>query len=139
MKQMILTVAGAVGVYLSWFFGGWDISLTILSIFILIDYITGLIVAGIFHKSKKSEDGSLSSKAGWKGICKKVITLILVGVANLIDVQLGTQVLRDGVCATFIVNEGLSIIENAGLMGIPIPKFLKDSITLLNSNDKSDK
>lgn len=139
MKQAILTVAGAIGIYLSWFFGGWDTSLIILAVFIGIDYITGLIVAGVFKNSNKTESGGLSSKAGWKGIFKKVTTLILVGVANLLDMQMGTSVLRDGVCVTFIVNEGLSIIENAGLMGIPIPKFLKDSISLLNKDDKSEK
>lgn len=136
MKQTILTIIGAVGVYLSLFFGGFDTTFIILCAFIGIDYISGLIVAGIFKKSDKTESGGLSSKAGWKGIFKKIMTLTIVGVANLLDVQMGTTILRDGVCISFIANEGISIIENVGSMGVPIPKFLKDSIALLNSDKK---
>ena len=102
----------------------------------LIDFISGLIVAGIFHKSKKSESGALESRAGWKGLIKKGMTLLIVVVANRLDIQLGTTYIRDAVCIAFICNEVISIIENAGLMGLPIPAVITNAIELLKNKEK---
>lgn len=137
MKNMIVSAAGVIGGALAYFFGGWDSALIALSIFMVIDYVTGFLVAWLFHASKKSESGGLDSKAGVKGLVKKVMILVLVGVANMLDAQLGTDYLRSGVCIAFMVNELLSIVENAALMGVPIPKLITDALDILK--DKSEK
>ena len=133
MKAFICSTVGIIGSWIAFLFGGWDASLTTLLIFMLCDYITGMIVAGVFHKSKKTESGNLESRAGWKGICKKFITLLFIIVANRLDMQIGTQFIKDAVCITFITNELLSIIENAGLMGIPIPDAITKAIAVLHN------
>lgn len=112
-------------------FGGWSHSLTTLLIVMAVDYITGLIVAGVFKKSPKTETGALESKAGWKGLIRKGVTLLIVLVACRMDIELGTQYIRDAVIIAFMVNEIISLIENAGLMGIPIPKPILNGIDLL--------
>lgn len=136
MKEVIISVLGLVGSFIAWLFGGWDASIIALLICILIDFICGLIVAGVFHKSKKSESGALESRAGWKGLIRKSVTLLMVVVANILDYQLGTTYIRDAVCIAFICNEVISIIENAGLMGIPIPAVIKNAIELLKNKEK---
>ena len=138
MKVAITTTIGVVGGFISYLFGGWTASITTLLILMIIDYVSGLIVAGVFHKSPKSETGSLESKAGWKGLCRKFITLVFVIVANRIDMEMGTTFIRDAVCISFIVNELISLIENAGLMGVPIPKVIKNAIDVLNKKANGD-
>ncbi len=132
MKQGILTIIGAIGAFIANLLGGWDAGLITLVIFMTVDYFTGLIVAGIFHKSKKTENGALSSKAGLQGIAKKVMMLLMVLVAVRIDIMTGTDYVRDAVIIALCGNELISIIENAGLMGVPIPKKLKDAIEVLS-------
>ena len=140
MKNVILTSLGTVGGFIVYLLGGWDASVITLLILMLIDYITGLIVAGVFHKSKKSENGNLESHACWKGLCKKFVVLLFIIVANRLDLMLGGgTTVRDAVCISFIINEILSIVENAGLMGIPIPKTVTNAIAVLNKNEKDDK
>ena len=131
MKSTILTSLGVIGSFIAGLFGGWDSSIITLLIFMIIDFISGLVVAGIFHKSKKTSTGTLESRAGWKGLFKKGMTLFIVIVGNRLDIQLGTTYIRDAICIAFISNEVISIIENAGLMGIPIPSFLINAIDLL--------
>lgn len=101
----------------------------------LIDFATGLIVAGVFHKSPKSENGSLESKSGFKGLCRKCLILAFVIVGYRIDLILGSAYIKDGVCIAFITNELISIVENAGLMGIPLPKIISNAIELLNKKN----
>ena len=132
MKQSILTVIGATGAFIANLLGGWDAGLTTLVIFMAIDYFTGLVVAGIFHKSKKTENGTLSSKAGLQGIAKKVMMLLMVLVAVRLDILTGTDYIRDAVIIALCGNELISIIENAGLMGVPIPRKLKEAIEVLS-------
>ena len=136
LKQGILTIIGAVGAFVSSIFGGWDAGLTTLVIFMTIDYFTGLVVAGIFHQSKKTKNGTLSSKAGLQGIAKKVMMLLLVLVAVRIDILTGTNYVRDAVIIALCGNELISIIENAGLMGVPIPKKLKEAIEVLSRKEE---
>ncbi len=138
MKNMICTSVGVVGSFIASMFGGWDASLTTLLIFMGIDYLTGLIVAGVFHNSQKSENGALESRAGWKGLCRKGVTLLIVLVACRLDITMGSTFIRDGVIIAFIANETISIIENAGLMGIPIPAMITKAIEILQKKAESE-
>jgi len=137
-KVAILGFVGAVGAFISNLYGGWDAALTTLVIFMGIDYLTGLIVAGVFSKSGKSENGALESRAGWKGLCRKGMTLLIVLVAVRLDMIVGTDILKDGVVIAYVTNETLSIIENAGLMGIPIPKIIKKAIDVLQKKSEGE-
>ncbi len=140
MKNEICTIAGLVGGFIASFFGGWDKSLTTLVIFMAVDYITGLVVAGFFQNSNKSKSGALESRAGWKGLIRKGGSLLMVLVATRLDLLFNTNYVRDTVCIAFIANETVSVIENAGLMGIPIPEVLKKSIDILKhrEDDKNE-
>lgn len=132
MKQGVFSsIVGVLGAGVVALFGGWGASLTTLLIFMGIDFILGILVAGLFHKSNKSSTGCLDSNAGWKGLAKKGVTLLIVIVAHRLDLLLGTAYIRDCVCIAFITNESISILENTGLMGIPIPKFLTNAIDVL--------
>lgn len=133
MKNSILIGIGTAGSFIASLFGGWTASLSTLLIFMLIDYATGLVVAGVFHKSKKTDSGALESKAGFKGLCKKGMVLLLVLVGHRLDIAIGTTYIRDAVCIAFITNETISIIENAGLMGIKIPAPLEKAIDVLKN------
>lgn len=113
--------------------------MTTLLIFMAIDYITGLMVAGIFKRSKKTKNGALESHAGFKGLCRKGVMLLIVLVACRLDIELNTTYIRDAACIAFIANETISIIENAGLMGVPIPKALTKAIELLKSKEEDKK
>ena len=131
MKGYVTTAFGVVCGFITSLFGGWDAALTTLVIFMGIDYVTGLIVAGVFHNSGKTESGALKSRAGWKGLCRKGVTLLIVLVAVRLDIALGSTFIRDAVVIAFIANETISIIENAGLMGIPIPRVIINAIEVL--------
>lgn len=137
MKEMICAALGVIGSAIASFFGGWGAGLTTLVIFMSIDYISGLIVAGVFHKSNKSDTGSLESKAGWKGLCRKCMTLIFVLVAYRLDLVIGTNYIRDAVIIAFIANETISLVENAGLMGVPLPPVIVKAIDILQKKTES--
>ena len=121
---------GAAGGFLSSLFGGWSSDLTTLLIFMIVDFATGLIAAAL-GRSKKTDAGGLSSSVGWLGLAKKVMTLLLVLVAYRIDVTLGVDWVKTAVVIAFIVNETISIVENAGLIGVPMPAVLQRAIDLL--------
>ncbi|GAA0302264.1 toxin secretion/phage lysis holin [Gracilibacillus halotolerans] len=125
MDKVIQGIVGIGGAITSFLFGGWPALLNILLAFVVIDYITGLIASGI--------QGKLSSQVGWKGIAKKVVIFLIVGVAHLVDVALGgqTNMFRDTVIFFYLANELLSIIENAGRIGIPIPRILMNAVEAL--------
>ncbi len=124
MKQAICTMAALVGAAFSWAFGGWDAAMAALTVCISVDYISGSIVALVFHRSSKSASGAYNSSYGLKGLCKKGLMLLFVLVAVQIDRLLGSEYVRDAVCIGFSVNEILSIIENLGLAGIPMPDII---------------
>ena len=130
-KHMICTAIGAVGSFIASIFGGWDTALVTLLIFMAVDYITGLLVAGVFHASPKSENGALESKAGFKGLIRKGLVLVVILVACRMDMLLGINYIRDAACIAFIVNELISMVENFGLMGVPFPEPIKEAIELL--------
>lgn len=140
MKDWICAAIGAIGSWIASLFGGFDAALITLLIFMGVDYITGLIVAGVFHKSAKTKNGALESGAGWKGLCKKGVTLLVVLVACRLDLVMSSNFIRDAVVIAFIANETISIIENAGLMGIPIPAVITRAIEVLRnrSDGKED-
>jgi toxin secretion/phage lysis holin len=102
-----------------------------LLIFMGIDYLSGLVVAGVFQKSNKSENGALESRAGFKGLCRKCMILLFVLIAYRLDLMIGTNYIRDAVVITFSINEVLSIAENAALMGIPLPKVILKALDIL--------
>lgn len=133
VKDGLCLAAGFLSAMISAAFGGWTDSMTALIIMMAIDYATGLIVAGIFHRSRKTADGRLESKVGWKGLVKKGITLAIVLVACQLDKVLGTSIIRDTVVIAFIANEVISITENAGLMGIPMPRIVVNAIEVLKN------
>ncbi len=138
MKETICAVFGAVGGIISGMLGGWTAALTTLCIFMAIDYISGLIVAGVFHASPKTQNGALESRAGIKGLFRKAMMLVFVLVGYRLDIIAGTNVVKDGVCIAFILNEVISITENAGLMGIPIPNVIKQAIDMLSKPNKQE-
>lgn len=140
MKEGFCTVIGVIGGAIASLFGGWDAALVTLVIFMGIDYVTGLIVAGVFHNSEKTESGALESRAGWKGLCRKGVTLLIVLVACRLDLLIGSNFIRDAAVIAFVANESISIIENAGLMGVPIPAAIIKAIEVLkNKSDKGEK
>ena len=122
--QFVFTVVGG---WLGYFLGGYDGLLYALIVFMVMDYITGMMCA--------VSDKKLSSTVGFKGICRKVIILMLVGIANLLDVEvIGTgAVLRTAVIFFYLSNEGVSLLENAAHLGLPIPEKLKAVLAQLHN------
>lgn len=125
----IQLVFSAIGGWLGYFLGGCDGLLIALVVFAVVDYITGVMCAIADHK--------LSSAVGFKGICRKVLIFLLVGIANILDVQvIGTgSVLRTAVIFFYISNEGVSLVENAAHLGLPVPDKLKDVLEQLHDRD----
>lgn len=138
MKDIISTTVGLAAGMVSWLIGGFDTPVMALVVCMAVDYVTGLIVAGVFHSSPKTAGGGLDSQVGWKGLARKCVTLLLVVVANLADVLLGQCCVRDAVVIGFCANECLSILENAGRMGIRIPQALTDALEKLSQEDVHD-
>ena len=138
VKIYVCATIGAVGTFVSKIFGGWTEDMVTLVIFMTIDFIMGLIVAGVFHKSNKSTSGALNSHAGWKGLCKKGVMLIFVLVAHRLDMLLSVDYIRTTAIIGFIANEAISIIENAGLMGLPLPGIITRAIEALKEKGKDE-
>lgn len=138
MKEKVSAVIGVVGGAIATAMGGWNAGLQALVILMAVDYITGLMVAGIFHASPKTAGGGLESYAGWVGLCRKFVTLLVVVVANQLDLLIGVHYIRDAVIIGFCANESISILENAGLMGLPIPKAFQNAIEILKSKDNEE-
>lgn len=139
MQYRFITIIGIVGSALISLFGGWDLSMRTLVVFMTVDWITGgILLPAVFGKSPKSPNGALESRAGWKGLCRKTVTLFYVLIAAQLDILLGIDYIRDAVCIGFIANEALSIVENAGLMGLPIPAGIKKGIDILKTTMESE-
>lgn len=132
MKLQLSFFAGATGAWISYLFGGFTESLIALFVIMTIDFITGTLRA-YTGGSNKSENGGLSSTVGLKGIAKKIVCILFVVIAVQIDLLLDTTYIKDGVCVALLVNELISIVENAGLMGITIPTPLKNAIDMLKN------
>lgn len=136
VKHTLCCLIGALGSVLCGLLGGWDSGLKTLIIFMSADYVTGIIVAGVFKKSAKSKNGALESRAGFKGLCRKGVMLILVMVAYGLDVVTGNSYIRDMVIIALCANEAISIVENAGLMGIKVPRAITNAIDILNKKSE---
>ena len=137
LKIGVCTIIGTVGSVVANLFGGWSDDMITLVICMGIDFIMGLAIAGIFHKSSKTETGALDSKVGWKGLCKKGVTLLFVLIAYRLDILFNTEYIRTATIIGFIANEVISIVENAGLMGLPLPSVIVKAIDVLKN--KADK
>ena len=134
-KTVVSLVVGVIGSFIVDYFGGWDMLLDTLVMFMVIDYLTGLYVAGILHKSPKTETGRLSSDKGIKGLMKKVFILVCVAMMYRLDLLFNIDYLRNGTIIAFLFQESLSIIENLGLCGVAIPDIVKKGIELLNKKE----
>src|SRR5690625_1226407 len=125
MDKIFQSVVAVSGVITSFLFGGWPLLLNIFLAFVVIDYITGLIASGI--------QGQLNSKVGWKGIARKVVMFLIIAVAHMVDIllEIQTDMIRNAVIFFYLANELLSIIENAGRIGLPIPRILLHAVDVL--------
>ena len=137
MKQALCTVTGMIGAAAAWAFGGWDTAMVALVMCIAVHCLSGSIIALVFHKSTKTETGAYNSAYGLKGLCKKGLMLLFVLVAVQIDRVLGTDYVRNAVCIGFCTNEILSIMENLGLAGIPMPQAVVKALELLQKRSES--
>ena len=137
IKNGILAGFSVIGSFAANALGGWDASLQVLIALMVTDYITGVLVAAVWHKSSKSSSGTLNSVAGFKGILKKCAILLLVWIGVLLDQALGSAYARTAVVLFFVGNEGISLLENLGLMGVPFPAFLRRALEALR--DQGDK
>ena len=135
LKDFLCAAAGVVCSAAAQCFGGWDAGIATLIVFMAVDYITGLICAGVFHKSPKTPNGALESRAGWKGLVRKCLTLVMVLVAAQLDRLIGSNFIRDAVVIGFAANEVISIVENMGLIGIPVPKVITSAIEVLKRKE----
>jgi toxin secretion/phage lysis holin len=135
----IMAVLAIIGSFIARALGGWDGALAVLVGFMICDYITGLLVAGVWHKSPKSSGGSLDSRAGFKGIVKKCMILMLVWLASMMDRGLGIGFIRTAVILFSIGNEGLSLLENLGLMGVPYPAAMKAALEAMKKQGDEGK
>lgn len=119
----------AFGGFLGWFWGGFDGFLYALIVFVVLDYFTGLLAAGVRRE--------LSSEIGFKGIAKKACIFILVGLANIVDTQVigNGSAIRTAVIFFYLSNEGLSILENSAIIGLPVPEKLKDMLLQLTEGE----
>lgn len=137
IKDAVIAALAAAGAFLANAFGGWDAVLRVLVALMAADYLTGLAVAVIWHKSNKTTSGAADSRAGFQGLVKKCAILLLVYIGVLLDQATGAHYIRSAIALFFIGNEGLSLLENIGLMGVEYPKFLQDMLQVLH--DRGDK
>lgn len=138
MKDIFCWVCAIVSSAILYLVGDITMPFIILLVFMCTDYITGLILSGVFKKSKKTESGGLSSEIGFKGLIKKVCIIICVIVANLLDTALNTNYIRNVVIISFMTNEVISIIENLGLIGVKIPKAITNAIDILKKKEDEE-
>ena len=131
MKESICTALGMAGGAVAAAFGGWDATMTALLVCISVDYLSGSLVALVFRNSNKSETGSYNSSYGLRGLCRKGLMLLFVLVAVCLDALLGADYIRDAVCIGFCTNEVLSIVENLGLAGVPMPQAVINALEQL--------
>ena len=132
IKNGVLAAFAFIGSFVANALGGWDAAMQVLVALMMADYITGVLVAAVWHKSSKSSSGTLNSVAGFKGILKKCAILALVWIGVLLDNATGANYIRTAVVLFFIGNEGISLLENLGLMGVPYPEFLKKALEALH-------
>lgn len=140
VKDAVLAVLAVIGSTIARFLGGWDTALQTLIVFMALDYLTGLLVAGVFQRSSKSETGALESRAGFRGLIRKGLILLVVLLGVQLDHILGLESFcRTAVILFFCGNEGLSIVENLGIMGVPLPDFVREKFEQLRAKGNPEK
>lgn len=132
----ITKAIAAIGGAIAGVFGEWNVMLTILACVMVIDYVTGVTVA-VAHKSPKTANGGVSSKAGFEGLLKKFVIILIVAFATVFDRVIGTDrmVFQTACTLYYIANEGISILENAALMGVPFPAGMKNALEALKEKN----
>ena len=138
VKDILCTLGGIVGSAITCLFGGWSEGMTTLIILMIIDVFTGMAVAAVFKKSTKTDGGGLKSSVGFQGLIKKFVEILIVAGMYRIDLFLNIDYLMDLSIIGFVLNEIISITENAGLMGIPLPAAVTNAIELLNVKAKPE-
>ena len=137
-KIIFFATTGVLGGIFTEIFGEWTSDITTLVIFMAIDYILGLIVAGIYKRSDKSKNGALSSKAAFLGLGKKVAIMLMVLVANRLDILMSTNFVKSGTVIAFCCSELISIAENLGAIDVPLPKVIRKAIDILKNKEEDD-
>lgn len=132
MEKVVDSIVAIVATFLTYLFGSWDVALSILIVFMILDYITGVFLA---YKNKE-----VNSEVGFKGLIKKCMILIVLVVAVMLDrlLNTGTWVFRTLVCYFYITNEGISLLENVSNLGVKIPQKLKDALEQLNKESEDE-
>lgn len=138
VKATVLTIVGVVGGFITNLLGGWTSDMQTLLILMGIDIVMGLLIAGFWKKSEKSPTGTINSLSMAKGLVRKGVYLLIILVAYRLDLSLNADYIRTAVIIAFIVNEVISIIENAGIMGVPIPGVIKRAIEVLKNKSEGD-
>lgn len=138
IKAVILAVVGSAGSIVVNWFGGWTEDLTTLLIFMGIDYVMGLAIAAFWKKSGKSKSGALKSISAWQGLIRKGCSLLVVLVGYRLDLAVGTDYIKTAVVIAFIANEAISIVENLGIMGIPLPSAVTKAIDVLKNKSEGE-
>ena len=134
-----MAILAAAGAFLAGGLGGWDAPLALLVALMAADYLTGVLVAAVWQRSDKSASGALDSRAGFQGLVKKGMILLLVWLGVLLDRAAGAGYVRTAVVLFFVGNEGLSLLENLGLMGVPFPAFLRRALQALQEQGDNAK
>ena len=138
MKTTLCSVLGVCGGIIAALFGGWDTGLKTVLIFMALDFITGLVVGGVFKKSPHSSSGALTSGACWRGLWRKCGMLFYIIVAHRLDIMSGLAIVRDGVIISICVNEVISLAENLKLMGVWLPKPIETALDIMRKEDKNN-
>ncbi len=138
IKAVILTIIGTIGSIVTKFFGGWTEDLTTLLIFMGVDYLMGLAIAAFWKRSGKSKSGALNSISAWQGLIRKGCSLLVVLVGHRLDLAVGTDYIKTAVVIAFIANEAISIVENLGVMGIPLPGVITRAIDVLKNKSEGE-
>ena len=135
VKTTLITIIAAIGSGIANILGGWTSDLETLMILMAIDFVMGLLIAAVWKRSGKSENGALSSWSAWKGLCRKCVSLLFVLIAFRLDMAIGVDYIRTAVIIGFVVNELISIAENAGVMGVPIPSAITKAVDILRKKE----
>lgn len=136
IKNAVLAGLAGIGSFLARALGGWDTAVTLLVVMMAADLVAGVAVAAVWKRSPNTKTGGLSSRAAFQGFTRKIAVMVLVCIGHLMDAVLGADYIRTATVCFFIGSEGLSLVENLGLMGVPLPGFLKKALEVLR--DKGD-
>lgn len=135
IKLCFISLSGVTGALLSNMFGVWSNDMTTLMLFMGIDFVLGLLIAGLWKKSNKSVSGTLNYLSAWKGLIKKGCSLLVILVAYRLDLCLNLNYIKSCVVFAFIASESISIIENLGIIGVPMPKVVIKAIEVLKERE----